>query len=93
MDPTDIFFGAAEQFGLLVTVLLAQSIILALAIAKEWIVGGKTHRSILAREVARGDEWEKLFRDSAGLNLEQLETNKKTADLAELIALRMRKSG
>lgn len=92
MDPTDIFFGAAEQFGLLVTVLLAQSIILALAIAKEWIVGGKTHRSILAREVARGDEWEKLFRDTAGLNVAQVEANKKVADIMELIAARSGKS-
>lgn len=91
VDPADIFFGAAEQFGLLVTVLLAQTVILALAVAKEWIVAGKTHRAILGREVARGDEWEKLFRDSVGLNMEQMETNKKTADIVELIAARVKK--
>ena len=87
LDPSpDLFIDAANQFGIAIAVLLAVAGLGAVAVVKEWIVAGKTHREALAREKARGDEFEKLFRDSAGLNEEQLQANKVALKLAELIA-------
>jgi hypothetical protein len=81
-----VFIDAANQFGIAIAVLLGVAVLLGIAVVKEWIVGGKTHREALVREKARGDEFEKLFRDSAGLNEEQLQTNRVALKLAEIMA-------
>lgn len=87
LEPSpDVFIDAANQFGIAIAVLLGVAVFWGFAVVKEWIVGGKTHREALAREKARGDEFEKLFRDSAGLNEEQLRTNRVALKLAEIMA-------
>lgn len=91
MDPADIFLKAADNFGLTLTVLLAGIVIVSVAFVREWVIGGRTHRTIVEREVARGNEFERLFRDSVGLNEEQLKANQKAADIVELIAARIGK--
>jgi hypothetical protein len=82
----DLFLDAANQFGIAIAVLLAVAVFGGFAVVKEWIVGGKTHRDALAREKARGDALEKLYRDSAGLNEEQLHSNKVALELAKILA-------
>jgi hypothetical protein len=85
MEPSpDVFFRAADQFGIAIAVLLVQAIVFAVAFVKEWIASG----SALKRERARGDEWERLFKKSVGYSDEQLQTTKQLATLADLVLQR-----
>lgn len=84
MEPSpDLFIDAANQFGIAIAVLLGVAVLLGFAVVKEWIVGGKTHREALAREKARGDEFQRLFRDATGMNDKQLQNNKLALKIAE----------
>lgn len=93
MDPTDVFLKASDNFGLSLAILIAATVIIGLAFVREWVVSGRTHRRELAAAEAKSDAWEQLFRDSAGLNIEQVAANRKAAEFAELVAARMRRAG
>lgn len=87
MDPSpDVFFRAADQFGIAIAILLVQAIVFAVSVVKEWIAPGNA----LRRERARGDEWERLFKESVGFSREQMQSTKQLATLADMIAQRAR---
>jgi hypothetical protein len=88
MPDSDVFFDAANQFGIAIAVLLLQAVVFAIAFTKEWIAPG----SALRRERARGDEWERLFKQSVGFTEEQFQTTKQLSKLVDLAVERGKRS-
>lgn len=86
MEASELFLSAAEQFGLAIAILMLIAVVLAFGFVKEWVAPGRA----LKRERARGDEWERLFKESVGFSREQMQSTKQLATLADMIAQKAR---